>query len=45
MKEIYSEKFTAHFALTEFLKSSKAEKCGIPKVPLKCHKTIKLTKG
>ncbi|MBO7129124.1 MAG: hypothetical protein J6W05_05075, partial [Prevotella sp.] len=37
MKEIYSEKFTAHFALREFLKSDTAEKHGIPNVPLKCH--------
>ena len=37
MKENYSERFTAHFALQEFLKSSKAEKHGIPNVPLECH--------
>ena len=37
MKENYSEKFTAHFALSEFLKSDKAEKHGIPNVPLQCH--------
>ncbi|MBO7129581.1 MAG: peptidase M15 superfamily, partial [Prevotella sp.] len=32
-----SERFTAHFALREFLKSDTAEKHGIPNVPLKCH--------
>ena len=33
----YSEKFTAHFALHEFVESRMAEKHGIPNVPLKCH--------
>lgn len=38
MKSIdLSERFTAHFALDEFLKSPTAEKHGIPNVPLKCH--------
>ena len=37
MKENYCERFTAHFALPEFLQSRTAEKHGIPNVPLQCH--------